>query len=231
MHVLVIDPAGASAARLQTSLSGEGYAVDTTQQRPDALWLLEEHHVDAVVLCTRRPDAADTGMCRAIRATAPGAGLMVLARQATAGEQVSVLDAGADEVATSPVRFSVLAARLRALLRRAGAAAAPMVQVGELRIDLTRMRAWRGEVEIVLSPREFALLRTFMNHPGHVLTRSRLFDTIWQHESDVASNVVDQCVAALRRKVDRPFGCADIATVRGVGYRLLDPGPADGAVA
>jgi two-component system OmpR family response regulator len=106
-----------------------------------------------------------------------------------------------------------------------GSQARPAIlQVGTLRLDPASRRAWRAEAPITLSATEFALLELFMRHPGEVLTRSRILEHVWDFAYDAVSNVVDQYVGYLRRKIDRPFGREDLETVRGAGYRLRQPG-------
>jgi two-component system OmpR family response regulator len=111
-------------------------------------------------------------------------------------------------------------ARVRALVRRARVARPTVHQVGDLRLDPARRRAWRAGVELDLSPKEFALLELFLSRPGEVLSRGTILEHVWDFAHDPISNVVDQYVAYLRRKIDRPFGRADLETVRGFGYRL-----------
>jgi two-component system OmpR family response regulator len=95
---------------------------------------------------------------------------------------------------------------------------------GDLRLDPAAKRAWRGETEVQLTPKEFALLEFFLRHPGRVLTRSQIIEALWDFAYDGGSNVVDQYVNYLRRKIDTPFGRHDIETVRGMGYRLRPAG-------
>ena len=102
-----------------------------------------------------------------------------------------------------------------------------MLAVGDLSLDPARKQAWRDGTELQLSPREFSLLEFFLRHPGTVLTRSQIIEAVWDFAYDGGSNVVDQYVNYLRRKVDAPFGRTDLETVRGMGYRLRDaPGEA-----
>jgi two-component system OmpR family response regulator len=135
-------------------------------------------------------------------------------------DRVRGLDVGADDYMTKPFSMQELAARLRALARRGRPERPTVLTVGDLRLDPATRRAWRGDVELELSPKEFALLELFLEHPGTVLTRTMIIEQIWDYEFDGVSNVVDQYVGYLRRKVDRPFGTNDLETVRGVGYRL-----------
>ena len=114
---------------------------------------------------------------------------------------------------------SELGARLRALARgTTGPAGRP--GEGDLKLDPASKRAWRGGTELQLSPKEFSLLELFLRHPGTVLTRSQILEAAWDFAYDGTSNVVDQYVTYLRRKIDAPFGRHDLETVRGMGYRL-----------
>jgi two-component system OmpR family response regulator len=124
---------------------------------------------------------------------------------------------------TKPFSLAELAARIRALARRGSPERPTVLEVGDLHLDPARRVASRGEVALSLSPKEFALLELFMEYPGMVLTRTRIIEQIWDYEYDGVSNVVDQYVVYLRRKIDRPFGRSDLETVRGVGYRLRAP--------
>jgi two-component system OmpR family response regulator len=95
-----------------------------------------------------------------------------------------------------------------------------MIEVGDLRLDPAQRRAWRGETELTLSPKEMSLLELFMRRPNEVITRTQILNHVWDFAYDGLSNVVDQYVSYLRKKIDKPFGRDDLRTVRGVGYRL-----------
>jgi two-component system OmpR family response regulator len=140
---------------------------------------------------------------------------MLTARDAV-DERVRGLDAGADDYLVKPFSLLELAARLRALARRDSRARPAVLSEGDLKLDPASKRAWRENTELQLSPKEFALLELFLRHPGVVLTRSQILDFAY----DGTSNVVDQYVTYLRRKIDVPFGRHDLETVRGMGYRL-----------
>ena len=148
---------------------------------------------------------------------------MLTARDAVE-DRVHGLDAGADDYLIKPFSFEELLARLRALVRRAPAARPAVLEVGDLRLDPAARRAWRGEVELDLSAKEFALLELFMRRPGRVLTRSELLDGAWDIAFERRSNVVDVYMGYLRSKVDKPFDSDSLETVRGVGYRLRGGG-------
>jgi two-component system OmpR family response regulator len=127
---------------------------------------------------------------------------------------------GADDYLVKPFSFAELLARLRALVRRGGRERPTVLRVGDLRLDPATRQVWRGNKEIELTAKEFALLEAFMRRPGDVLSRSQLLDQAWDIGYDNRSNVVAVYVNYLREKIDRPFGTRSVETVRGVGYRL-----------
>ncbi|HEX5617806.1 MAG TPA: response regulator transcription factor, partial [Solirubrobacteraceae bacterium] len=149
--------------------------------------------------------------------------LMLTARDAV-DDRVHGLDTGADDYLTKPFSFAELGARLRALARRGPLERPPVLEAGDLRLDPATRRVVRGDVEIALSAREFALLETLMRHPGQVLDRLQLLDHVWDGDYENRSNVIDVYIRYLREKVDRPFGVESIETVRGAGYRLRADG-------
>jgi two-component system OmpR family response regulator len=144
---------------------------------------------------------------------------MVTARDAV-NDRVRGLDVGADDYLTKPFSLEELLARLRALGRREGVERPTVLTVGDLRLDPASRQVWRGDVPIVLSAREFALLDAFMRHAGQVLSQQQLLDAAWDFGYEHRSNVVEVYVRYLREKIDRPFGLRSLETVRGAGYRL-----------
>jgi two-component system OmpR family response regulator len=147
--------------------------------------------------------------------------LLLTARDAV-DDRVTGLDAGADDYLVKPFAFSELLARLRALHRRKPEERPVVLEVGDLRLDPALGRAWRGETEVSLSAKEFALLEQFMRRPGEILSRDRLLDAAWDMAYERKSNLVDVYVRYLREKIDRPFGRHGLETVRGSGYRLRE---------
>lgn len=149
--------------------------------------------------------------------------LMLTARDAV-DDRVRGLDAGADDYLVQPFSLLELAARLRVLTRGDDRARPAVLSEGDLKLDPVSNQAWRGEAELRLSPKEFSLLELFLRHPGAVLTRSQIRDAAWDFAYDGTSNVVDQYMTYLRKKIDVPFGRHDLETVRGIGYRLRHAG-------
>jgi two-component system OmpR family response regulator len=141
-------------------------------------------------------------------------------------DRVAGLDSGADDYLTKPFSFSELLARLRALARRGPVERPAVLEVGRLRLDPATRQVWRGESEVELSSKEFAVLELFMRRPGEVLSRLQLLEHAWDWAYENRSNVIDVYVRSLRNKIDRPFGVKSIETVRGAGYRMREDGGA-----
>ena len=220
VRVLVVEDEPRMATLLQRGLREEGYAVDVAHDGTDGLWLGTEQDYDAIVLDVMLPGIDGLEVCRRLRAADRWAPILLLTARLAVEDRVHGLDAGADDYLTKPFSFAELAARVRALVRRQSGARPALLEVGDLRVDPATHRVWRGEVEIPLSPKEMALLELLIRHTGEVVTRTRILDHVWDFAYDGTSNVVDQYIAYLRKKIDRPFGRDDLETVRGVGYRL-----------
>jgi two-component system, OmpR family, response regulator len=223
MRVLVVEDEVRLALLLKRGLEEEGYAVDTSGDGAEALWHATETEYDAIVLDIMLPGMDGLEVTRRLRAQRRWTPVLLLTARDAIDDRVVGLDAGADDYLVKPFSFAELAARVRALVRRGRVERPTVLEVADLRLDPARRRAWRGEVELDLSPKEFALLELFLSHPGEVLTRTRILEHVWDFAYDPSSNVVDQYIGYLRRKIDRPFGRDDLETVRGAGYRLRDP--------
>jgi DNA-binding response OmpR family regulator len=139
-------------------------------------------------------------------------------------DQADGLDLGADDYLVKPFSYVVLVARLRALLRRGVRERPVVLAAGDLRLDPASHRVRRGDADVALTAREFALLEYLMRHAGRVLSRTELLDHVWDAAEDTDPNAVEVYISYLRRKVDSPFGRHALGTVRGVGYRLAPDG-------
>jgi two-component system OmpR family response regulator len=223
MRALVVEDELRMAALLRRGLEEEGYAVDLSANGTDGLWMGTENQYDVIILDVALPGIDGFEVCKQLRTAGRWAPVLILTARGEVSDRVRGLDVGADDYLMKPFSFGELTARLRALIRR-GAPPRPVVlEVGELRLDPATRQAWRGSVELSLSPKEFAVLELLMRHPGELLTRTRILEHAWDFAYDGLSNVVDQYIGYLRRKVDKPFGAHDIETVRGAGYRLRKP--------
>ncbi len=220
MRVLVVEDEARMARLVKRGLEEEGHAVDVAADGPDGLWMATENPYAAIVLDVMLPGFDGFELCRKLRTAGVWVPVLMLTARDAVGDRVRGLDAGADDYLVKPFSLLELAARLRALARRDDRARPAVLETDGLRLDPATKQAWRGNSELRLSPKEFALLELFLRHPGAVLTRSQILEAVWDFAYDGGSNVVDQYVAYLRRKIDLPFGRRDIETVRGMGYRL-----------
>jgi len=223
MRLLVVEDEARMARLIKRGLEEDGHAVDVAGDGPEGLWMATENSYAAIILDVMLPGFDGFELCRRLRAAGLWAPLLMLTARDAVGDRVRGLDAGADDYLVKPFSLLELSARLRALARRDDRARPTVLTVGALRLDPATKQAWRDNAELQLSPKEFSLLELFLRHPGSVLTRSQILDAVWDFAYDGGSNVVDQYVAYLRRKVDLPFGRHDIETVRGMGYRLRPP--------
>ena len=224
MRVLVVEDEARMAGLLKRALQEEGHAVDIASDGPEGLWLATENAYEAIVLDVMLPGLDGIQLCRRLRESGNWVPVLLLTARDGVGDRVRGLDAGADDYLVKPFSLLELAARLRALARRGDRPRPAVLAEGDLRLDPAAKRAWRAGTEVQLTPKEFALLEFFLRHPGRVLTRSQIIEAVWDFAYDGGSNVVDQYVKYLRRKVDVPFGRHDIETVRGMGYRLRPAG-------
>ena len=224
MRLLVVEDEVKMANLLTRGLEEEGHAVDVARRGEDALWMARTAPYDAIVLDVMLPGVDGLSICRQLRTEGVWAPVLFLTSMDAADDTVSGLDAGGDDYLVKPFSFSVLLARLRALGRRKPLERPVVLEVGDLRLDPAARRAWRGDLDLELSAKEFALLELFMRSPGQTLTRVQLLDGAWDMAYENRSNVVDVYIGYLRQKIDRPFGRRSLETVRGIGYRLRADG-------
>ncbi len=226
MRVLVVEDEPKMAALIARGLREEGHGADIAGTGEDAVWMVEAAPYDAVILDLMLPGLDGFATLRRMRDNDIWVPVLMLTARDAIDDRVGGLDAGADDYLTKPFSFAELLARLRAIVRRAPGERPTTIEVGDLRLDPAAHRVWRGDSEVELSTREFAVLELFMRRPGVVLSRIQLLDGAWDLAFESRSNVVDVYVRYLREKIDRPFGRESLETVRGVGYRLRVDGGA-----
>lgn len=216
MRVLVVEDEKKLAELLARGLREEGHAADIAGRGEDAIWMAEAAPFDVIVLDVMLPGLDGFAVCRRLREREVWTPVLLLTARDAVEDRVAGLDAGADDYLAKPFAFDELLARLRALTRRAPTERPTLLTVNELRLDPAAHRAWRGETELELSAKEFALLELFMRSPGSALSRDQLLDGAWDMSFERRSNVIDVYVRSLRGKIGRDA----IETVRGIGYRL-----------
>ncbi|MFC5380858.1 response regulator transcription factor [Aquipuribacter nitratireducens] len=222
MRLLVVEDDAALAATLRRALEREGHAVDTAADGDEALWFACEQDYDVVVLDVMLPGPDGFEVVRRMRGAGRWAPVLLLTARDGVVDRIAGLDAGADDYLTKPFSVGELAARVRALARRAPQERPVVLRVGDLVLDPASREVTRAGVPVDLSPKEFALLQALMRRPGEALSRSALIEQVWDFAYDGTSNVVDVYIGYLRDKVDRPFGRRSVLTVRGAGYRVVD---------
>ena len=224
MRLLVVEDDPKLGGLLHRGLSEQGNAADLASCGEDALWMAQAHEYDAIVLDVMLPGLDGFETCARLRADGVWAPVLMLTARDAVEDRIVGLDAGADDYLTKPFSIAELRARLRAIVRRGASARPAILAVGDLRLDPATKRVWRGEVEVALANKEFALLELFMRRPDEVLSRYQLLEHAWDMAYDNRSNVVAVHIRRLRERIDRPFGCSSIETVRGAGYRLRGDG-------
>jgi two-component system, OmpR family, response regulator len=216
MRVLVVEDEPKMAELLRRGLCEEGHAADVAGTGEDALWMARAVDYDAIVLDVMLPGADGMDTCRSLRAAGVWSPVLMLTARDGIDDRITGLDAGADDYVLKPFSFGELLARLRALVRRRPHERPAVLEVDGLRLDPATRQVWRGDRELQLSPKSFALLEAFMRRPGEVLSRGQLLEAAWDIAFESRSNIVDVYVKSLREQI----GADTIETVRGVGYRL-----------
>jgi two-component system OmpR family response regulator len=212
------------AAAIRRGLRFEGLVVDLAGEGEEAIRKAGATQYDAIVLDVMMPGLDGFETCRRLRADGVLVPVLMLTARDAVEDRVRGLDGGADDYLTKPFSLAELLARLRALVRRGPIERPSVLAVGDLQLDPASRKVRRGDVEVELSAREFALLETLMRRPGQVFSQLQLLEAAWDLGYEQRSNVVEVYVRYLREKIDRPFGVSSIETVRGVGYRLRRDG-------
>ncbi|MBI2763623.1 MAG: response regulator transcription factor [Chloroflexi bacterium] len=223
MHLLVIEDDERLGRVLKRLLEEDRHVVDVATDGESGLDLAEANGIDAVILDVGLPDISGIEVARRLRSNGSETAILMLTARDTVRDRVEGLDAGADDYLVKPFAYEELAARLRALSRRAEPGPRrpdSRLEVGPITLNETERRVTVHNKRVDLSPREFALLECFLRHPGQALTRDQLLDQAWPYSAAVTPNAVDAYVHYLRTKL----GTAGrrVETVRGVGYRLSD---------
>jgi two-component system, OmpR family, response regulator len=224
MRVLVVEDERPLASAIRRGLEAEGFVVDLAFDGNEGLRLATMRAYDALVLDIMLPGLNGYRVCAELRAAGNWAPVLMLTAKDGELDEAEGLDTGADDFVTKPFSFVVLVARLRALMRRGARPRPAVLAAGDLRLDPASHHSWRGDAEIELTAREFALLELLMRRRGEVLTKREILDHVWDFGFDGDSNIVEVYMGYLRRKIDIPFGRKSIETVRGAGYRLAPDG-------
>jgi two-component system copper resistance phosphate regulon response regulator CusR len=221
MRILVVEDEPRVASFIARGLEGAGYATEVVRTGSQAVErILGGEPVDLVLLDVGLPDRDGFDVLADVRTVDRSTPVIMLTAQGDVPSRVKGLDLGADDYLPKPFDFDELLARIRAQLRQTRQPASYLLAVGDLSLDLKTRQATRGSVRVELTTREFSLLEFLMRHPGQVVTRSQILNSVWGYDFDPGSNVVDVYVGYLRHKIDREGEGSVVETVRGGGYRL-----------
>ena len=223
MRILVVEDDAQLASSLKRGLDAEGFATDISADGADGLWRAREGDYDAIVLDVMLPGLNGFKVCAELRSSGVWTPILMLTAKDGDLDEAEALDTGADDFLSKPFSFVVLVARLRALLRRGQRERPAVLTAGDLRLDPASHRAWRGDDELDLTPRQFSLLELLMRRSGEVLSKSEILEHVWDAAFEGDPNIVEVYVRHLRKRIDEPYGRRAIETIRLVGYRL-DPG-------
>jgi two-component system OmpR family response regulator len=216
MRILIVEDEADLASAIRKVLEEEGFACDVALDGEDARFRLASWPYDVVLLDLMLPGTSGLEILEGMRRAGSRTPVLVLTARDALPDRVRGLDAGADDYLTKPFAFEELLARIRALLRRSAEHPSPVIEIGDVRIDTVARTVERDGVEAALAPKEYALLEFLAFHRGALVTRTMIYDHLWDETDPTLSNVVDVYVANVRRKL----GASLIRTVRGAGYRI-----------
>ncbi|MEU1120425.1 MULTISPECIES: response regulator transcription factor [unclassified Streptomyces] len=219
-RILIVEDEKRLALSLAKGLTAEGYAVDVVHDGVDGLHRASEDTYDLVILDIMLPGMNGYRVCSTLRAAGHDVPILMLTAKDGEYDEAEGLDTGADDYLTKPFSYVVLVARVKALLRRRGSAGpSPVHTLGDLKVDTAARRVFRGEDEVTLTAKEFAVLEQLVLRSGEVVSKGDILDHVWDFAYEGDPNIVEVYVSTLRRKL----GAALIKTVRGAGYRLEAP--------
>lgn len=221
-RLLVIDDDPILAGTLKRGFSYEGYTVLTASTGTQGLTIARDHAPDLVILDLMLPGIDGLEVLRRFRAANANLPVLLLTARDDPSDVVKGLEAGADDYVVKPFTFAVLAARVKALLRRSESEHAEVLQLDDLSLDTAARRAHRGSREIELTSTEFEVLRQFLLHPRRVLPKHFLMDRVWGYEVQGSSNILEVYVKQLRQKLEAAGEPRLIHTFRGAGYVLRE---------
>jgi DNA-binding response OmpR family regulator len=225
MRVLLVEDERGVAGFIKKGLEEELYGVDVAVDGEEALSLADTTGYDLIILDIMLPGINGIEVCRKIRQRGIQTPIMMLTARDSVGDKVLGLDSGADDYLTKPFLFDEFLARIRALLRRKPANIEEL-KCKTLRIDIRSHRAYIGDKELVLRPKEFTILEYLLRNRGRALSRTQILENIWGYNFDPTTNIVDVHIKSLREKIGRISTIEYIRTVRGIGYSIDDVGEA-----
>ncbi|MBN1492510.1 MAG: response regulator transcription factor [Candidatus Omnitrophica bacterium] len=220
MRVLVIEDEKRIANFIERGLKEEAYVVDVASNGVDGLFQATNVTYDLIVLDLMLPDLNGIDICREVRRAKVNTPILILTARDSVQDKVRGLDSGADDYLTKPFSFDEFLARVRALLRKNRAVKTTTLRIGDIELDQLTRKVKRGDTEIHLANKEYALLEYLMLHANQVVTRTMISEHVWHEDFDSLTNIFDVYIHRLRKKLNEGFDDQLIQSVRGVGYVL-----------
>ncbi|MDD8047734.1 MAG: response regulator transcription factor [Verrucomicrobiota bacterium] len=220
MRVLVVEDEKKIASFIRKGFEEQGFQVEVCHDGDTGYEWVTTRPYDAVILDIMLPGRDGLSILKNLREKKNPVPVILLTARGELNERVEGLNLGADDYISKPFYVEELIARVHSVIRRTRGEAANISQVGDLAVDFLTRKVRRGESEIELTAREFALLAYLIRSPGRVYTRTQILEQVWDYDFDPETNLVDVYIQRLRRKLDKGFEVKLIETVRGVGYRI-----------
>ncbi len=220
MRLLIVEDYLPLQKSLTKGLQEAGFAVDVTGDGEEGLWYAMSNDYDVIILDLMLPGMNGLDILKKMRSKNQQTAVLILTAKDTLEDRVTGLDNGADDYLVKPFAFEELLARIRALMRRKYQEKNPSIEIDDLRIDMTAQRVWRGREELYLTPREYALLEYLAMRTRETVSRTDIWEHVYEFNSSASSNVVDVYIGYLRKKIERPGKPTLLHTIRGRGYIL-----------
>ncbi len=220
MKILLVEDEKEIRNFVRDGLEEEGFAVDACDNGSDGLAMASEQSYDAIVLDIMLPGRDGLSILRLLRERGNNVPVIVITARGESQERIEGLNLGADDYLAKPFYMGELIARLRSIWRRSAGEGLSLLSIDDLTANLMTREVRRGERQIDLSPREFSLLVYFMRSPGRVLTRTQIYEQVWDYHHNPGTNLIDVYVRKLRKKITAGDEDPLIETLRGVGYRM-----------
>ncbi len=224
MRILVVEDEHKIAASLKKGLEQENYSVDVSYDGIEGYDLASSEEYDAILLDLMLPGMDGVSICKKLRENKLNTPILMLTARSELEDKVNGLNFGADDYITKPFSFEELLARLRAVLRRPKVSEPQILTCGDLELDPQRFEVRRNNIKIDLSKKEFALMEYLIKNKNKIVTKEQIISHVWDYDSDILPNTVEQHIRYVRNKIDVPFknSVPLIHTVRGFGYKLVE---------